>query len=317
MNEQQPERSDTAVDDPFGTASGELQPLLRLLAAAGGLPAVALWSIEAPHRWLAGHGLTPQDLPQDHPLPRQVLQHEDVLLPGGPELAAIAGRAVMAATVIRDAQRQALGLLCALGEVAAANAGIAAHTRAALEDARTVLQSCLQLRADALHDPASGAMAREPFIALAAREWRRAMRGLHGIAVIVTMLDQDAALLAHGQAELERACRATALALQYSLHRPGDVVCRFDQRRFVLLLPGTDRKAALNTAQRMRDAVAALRHPLPGDRTLSLSSAVVQVPMEALTRGDILGAIDAASAALRATREGGSASCVITAPAPF
>jgi diguanylate cyclase (GGDEF)-like protein len=171
-----------------------------------------------------------------------------------------------------------------------------------------LFQDRLRLRADALHDPTTGAITRRHFDEIADREWRRAMRALAPISVIVCELDRVHDFTAsEGLQALDRGLRASVLAMQYSMHRPGDYVCRYDDTRLVLLLPGTDESGAVETAERVRHAVEGLLIPFAGaaDSKLTLSAGVTTIHSEALSRGDLGSAVHAATAALRDAQQAG------------
>lgn len=304
----------------------EFDPLMRLLATASGRPLCALWVVDGlRNEFVAVHGLQDCDIPADSRLAELTLQRGRVLEvdAAAPTQSGQLDPLMMAlqlthfaALTVYGPRRQPVGLLCAMARDGRASAAQDRRLHDALHDAREVLETQLCLRADALHDPISGAMARRPFVELADREWRRAMRGLHAIGVVVAVLDHFDALIAEGQAAVDRGLRAAVLAMEYSVHRPGDVVCRYDSQRFVLMLPGTDRKGATSTAERVRQALEALRVPLQAGGTLTLSAAVHLVATEALSRGNLACAVETASKALRIAQTDGANRWVLAGETP-
>lgn len=308
-----------------GRGTHELDPLMRLLAAASGRPMSALWVVDGPrNEFVAAHGLELRDIPSASHLAEHSFQHGQVTMVDAasptqisnpdPLMTAL-GLTHFAALAVYGPGRLPVGVLCVMDREARGGVSASdARVRDALHDARDLLEAHLRLRADALHDPASGALARRPFVELADREWRRAMRGLHAIGIVVASLDHFDALIPEGQAAIDRALRAAVVAMQYSVHRPGDVVCRYDEQRFVLMLPGTDRKGAAATAERFREALEALRIPLQTGGTLTLSAAVHLVPTEALSRGSLASAVETASQALRAAQADGTNRWVLAGP---
>lgn len=295
-----------------------LDRVTRLLAHSCATPLAAFWVVDRDRQFLASvSGALPREIPRGSGLADQTLRQDDIfavedalrdarfaddpLATGGPKLRFFAGVPVCG----RD--RRQLGVLCVFDTQART---LDPTTRAALTDLRAILEDHLRLRADALHDPQTGALARRRFEEIAGREWRRSMRGLTSISLIVAELDLAEDFARREGAEvLDRGTRAAALAMQYSLHRPGDCVCRYDGSRFAMLLPTTDERGAEEAAERVRAAVEALQIPFPGTEpgVLTISLGIETVHSEALGRGGLREAVQAATRALRqAQRDGGN-----------
>lgn len=291
-----------------------LDRLTALLARLCAAPMAGIWVVDEGLQFLASAaGTWSRELPPGSRLAEQVLHHDgalivtdlrkdarfaqDPLVTGTPRARFFAG------VGLYGREHQPIGALCVLDSQVRTLDPLA---RSALVDLGALLEDRLRLRADALSDPRSGACARAPFEDLAAREWRRARRDLAPISVIVASLDHHDELAVHGSA-LDHGMRAAALAMQYSLNRPGDCVCRYDDSRFVLLLPGTDGAGASHAAERVRLAIEALVIPLGADRALwlSLSQGIQTVPSEALTRHGLEDVVEAASAAMREAQGAG------------
>ena len=293
-----------------------LNRLVQLLARVAHAPMAAFWVFEREDQYLAAaHGLASREIPATATLAEYALRQDDVfvvedaaadlrfsadpMVTTEPKLRAFAGIA------IRGRDRQRVGVLCLMDTRVR---GADDATRAALQDLRVVLEERLRLRSDVLHDPQTGALTRRHFDEMADREWRRGMRAMVPVSVIVAELDGVHAFARReGAAALDRGLRAAVLAMQYSLHRPGDCVCRHGDTRFVMLLPGTDENGALETAERVRSAIAALMIPFadaPGG-TLTLSAGVETTHSEALSRGDITQSMRSAAQALREAQAAG------------
>jgi diguanylate cyclase (GGDEF)-like protein len=86
-----------------------------------------------------------------------------------------------------------------------------------------------------------------------------------------------------GHLQGDRCLRVVATAIRNHLRHQGDIVARFGGEEFVLLLPNTAPEQALEIAERIRLAVAALNHPNPGTElehvTISAGLAVTAAPM--------------------------------------
>lgn len=295
-----------------------LDRLVRLLARIADAPMAALWAVDGDRCFLASaHGLTARELPRQSALLEQALRQDelfvvedasrdarfaaDVLVAKAPQIRHFA------ALPIRVRDRQRIGLLCLMDGQPHT---LTEAARAALTDLQPIVEERLRLRADVLHDPQTGVLTRRQFDDSSDREWRRSTRGLSPISVIVAELDRLREFSEReGAAALDRGLRATGLAMQYSLHRPGDYVGRYDDTRFAVLLPGTDEHGAVETAERLRAAVESLAIPFPGapTGTLTLSVGIETVHSESLSRRDLARAVQTATVALRdAQRTGGN-----------
>lgn len=222
-------------------------------------------------------------------------------LPGAPPLS------FCAALPLRGSDTRRLGTLWVMDPRPRA---LDAAGRADLDAIRALLEDQLRLHGEAARDRLTGTWTRRFFAETADREWRRSMRGLVPISVIVAALDGLPGFAAGAGADaLARSLRAVGLALQYSLHRPGDCACRWDATRFAVLLPGTDEPGAVETAERLRIAVGALQIPYADSPmgVLTLSQGLETLPADALARVGTDEAIASAADALAlAQAEGGN-----------
>lgn len=300
---------------PFRGEDG-LDRVVQLLARVGDTSMAAFWVVDQNRQFLAAaHGFTTRELSHRSSLTEQAMRQDDVfvvedaskdprfaadpMVTGAPRLRFFAG------VPVRDRHRHRIGLLCLI-DTRAHTLGDGA--RAGLLDLRVILEDRLRLRSDVLHDPQTGTLARRHFDEIGDREWRRAMRALVPISVIVAELDNVREFGGReGATALDRGLRAAALAMQYSLYRPGDCVCRFDETRFAVLLPGTDEAGAIETAERVRRAVEALQIPNAGlsSGLLTLSAGVSTVHSEALSRSDLMSSVETATSALRRSQGAG------------
>jgi diguanylate cyclase (GGDEF)-like protein len=153
-------------------------------------------------------------------------------------------------------------------------------------------------------DPLTGVMTRSRFLEVAERERLLSERNWAPMAVALMDLDgfkrvNDAGGHALGDAALRVVAQACAQAL-----RTTDMVARWDGEEFALLLPGATQASAMETAERVRAAVAcatAAMPGLPGHCTASVGVAVIEP-------GDKLGlerAVVRADAALFAAKHAG------------
>lgn len=290
--------------------------IVALLAQRAEVPMAALWVVDRDRSFLtATHGLAPRELPRRSALLEQALVHDEVFVVSDASRdPRYASESLVsedpkvhhfAAASVRVRDRQCLGLLCLMDTQAHA---LGEPARRALAELLPILEDHLRLRADVLHDPQTGVLTRRQFDDIADREWRRAMRGLAPISVIVLELDcLDDFSAREGAIALDRGLRAVGLAMQYSLHRPSDYVGRLDASRFVVLLPGTDEHGAQETAERLRAAVESLAIPFPDAPAgmLTLSVGVETVHSESLSRRDLAQSVHHATVALRDAQQAG------------
>ncbi len=306
-----------------------LDRLTSLLANLGNAPFAAFWVVEGDAQFLASvHGGLSRSLPPDAGFARRALLSDQMLvienaakdpqLATDPLVQGATGVRFFAGIALRGDDGNRIGVLCLMDTQPQT---LSKAGEAALSALAALLEDRLRLRADVLHDPQTGALARRQFADIAGREWRRALRALVPISVIVSELDhiQDFGQR-EGAAALDRGIRAAALAMHYSLHRPGDVVCRYERTRFVTLLYGTDAPGAAKTAERVRMAVEALGIPYAAGpkKILTLSQGVLTLQPDAFSRIDIEQAISSADEALRVAQARGGNSihaCASTFPA--
>lgn len=293
-----------------------LDRVVQLLSRLSETPFAAFWVVDRDRQFLAAaHGLDVREVPRHSSLADHALRHGDVfvvddaledsrfssdpLVTSGPRLRFFAG------VTVRGRDRQRVGVLCLMDSQPRTLDDAA---RTVLRDVRVILEDRLRMRADVLHDPQTGTYVRRHFDEMADREWRRAMRAMVPVSVVVVELDRIGEFAAReGATALDRGLRAAALAMQYSLHRPGDCVCRYDDTRFVILLPGTYESGAVETAERVRSAVEALLIPFAGTPTgtLTVSAGVETVHSESLTRSNLAIAVESATRALRTAQQAG------------
>ncbi len=315
----QPSATLPCVDELGLSSSSDeegLDRLTSLLANLGGAPMAAFWVMDGDRQFLASaHGNISRELPQHSEFGRRTLREnglliiedarKDAQLASDPLVCSGPGIRYFAGITLRGRGDSPIGALCLMdtevGKLSRAG-------KSALEALATLLEDRLRLRADVLHDPQTGALARRKFDQIADREWRRAMRAQVPVSVIISELDQlDVFARREGPAALDRGIRAAALATQYSLHRPSDCVGRYNRKRFVTLLYGTDAAGAANTAERIRLAVENLQIPFSEapNQVLTLSQGIDSTTAENLSRGNIDQAVSAAMRALEAAQKAG------------
>jgi len=113
-------------------------------------------------------------------------------------------------------------------------------------------------------DSQTGIPNRIRFMELFKVEWKRAQREKKPISIIVADIEQFSSLNARmGRKTGNEYLEKTAGALKTSVMRPGDVVARFGDDEFIIMLPDTGERGAATVAERMNRSVESLSlaHP--------------------------------------------------------
>ena len=154
-----------------------------------------------------------------------------------------------------------------------------------------------QLRQLATIDDLTGTLNRRAFFAAAEQEMERAVR--YGNAVSVVMFDLDHFKQVndrYGHALGDQALREAATALQAKL-RDVDILGRLGGEEFAILLPETPLAGAMEVAERLRHAIAALSIPRQSDQSplsLTASLGVAERLPEEITVDKVLARADLA-----------------------
>jgi diguanylate cyclase (GGDEF)-like protein len=160
------------------------------------------------------------------------------------------------------------------------------------------------LRSQAIRDPLTNLYNRRYLEEMMERETRRAVRGEHGLGVLMLDLDHFKNFNdTHGHDAGDTVLRETAAFLLKSV-RAEDIVCRFGGEEFVVILPVADVKATQARAERIRSKLRELSVMHQGQSlgTITVSIGVAELPQHGTSPRELL---DAADAALyRAKREG-------------
>ena len=116
-----------------------------------------------------------------------------------------------------------------------------------------------ELRHAATTDPLTGIANRRSVDAALHREWLRAHRAGAPLSLLLIAVDQfDEFRARHGGQIGDDSLRVIAQALLTTCHRAGDLVARYGERKFMILLPETPRHGADTIARRARLAVERL-----------------------------------------------------------
>jgi diguanylate cyclase (GGDEF)-like protein/PAS domain S-box-containing protein len=147
-------------------------------------------------------------------------------------------------------------------------------------------------------DPLTGLANRRRFDKYLASEWRRAMRSLEPLSLL--MIDADNFKKyndTYGHPRGDNCLKQIAEAASDSVGRAADLVARFGGEEFVIVLPNTDNAGAMHVANLACEAIRgrALPHAgnPPGIVTLSVGCATM-IPMSGHKVSDLIDMADAA-----------------------
>ncbi|SDH83816.1 GGDEF domain-containing protein [Pseudomonas panipatensis] len=163
-----------------------------------------------------------------------------------------------------------------------------------------------ELREEAGTDPLTGLNNRRSFDRRAAREWARAERAGHPLALLMLDIDKFKAYNDHyGHPAGDEALKIVAHTLGEFARRPGDCAARYGGEEFVMLLADSDREHARNLAEHIRVALQAkaVPHAQGPFGVLTLSIGVASTDCVAAESLEAL--LEAADTALYRAKEGG------------
>jgi diguanylate cyclase (GGDEF)-like protein len=127
-----------------------------------------------------------------------------------------------------------------------------------------LLRAVGQLREQSIRDGLTGVHNRRHFDQELLEEWKRSHRSHLPLSLLLIDIDLFKDLNDHfGHLEGDECLKKIAQQLAGQLKRHGDIIARYGGEEFSVILPGTPLEGALEIAERMRSAVAALQIPNP------------------------------------------------------
>lgn len=210
---------------------------------------------------------------------------------------------------LRSTEGQNIGTLCAMGPEPRA---ISAEEIAILSDLAGVVMETLELRLLATTDGLTGALSRRAFRDEGARLLALAQRHRHEVSCIALDLDHFKSVNdGHGHAAGD-AVLFGAVAACRRLLRQTDLIGRVGGEEFAVLLPYTDRAAALGVAEKLHAGIAA--ESFDGSDGPFKVTASFGIATVTPTAADLDSLLALADAALYRAKSEGRNRC-ITAPA--
>ena len=170
-------------------------------------------------------------------------------------------------------------------------------------------QLALQSATDAL----TGLANRRQFDEALNTEWLRAARGENGLCLLMIDIDHFKRYNDHyGHLAGDECLRRVGVALNRCVRRAGEMVARFGEEEFVMLLPGSDIEQARETAQRCLEQLEAeaISHAAsPTAPRVTLSIGVAWVKPDA--RSEATALVNAADAAMYRAKTNGRNGCQV------
>jgi len=125
-----------------------------------------------------------------------------------------------------------------------------------------ILQLQRELELLSYRDSLTGVANRRMFDTVYPVEWGKARESGHPLSLVIIDIDYFKQYNDHyGHVQGDECLRRVAQAIDAAASHPGELCARLGGEEFVLLLPGTDREAARNTAERCRKLLAAEEIP--------------------------------------------------------
>ncbi len=145
---------------------------------------------------------------------------------------------------------------------------VAQRTAALAEQTIALEQANRKLEALSNTDALTGLPNRRHFDTTVDAEWRRAVRQHNPLGLAMIDIDHFKSYNdRYGHPAGDSCLRLIARALTVGARSDLDVICRYGGEEFVAVLPGADESTSLQIAERIRTAVADLRHPHPENDT--------------------------------------------------
>lgn len=279
------------ADEVIGDGDRSLQRLLKIAVQLTGARA-AVFSLVAERRSIvkASLGMEPGVAELLWPLEQAVTRADDLcwgddgVVRADRQTTALTQKGVCASQVVGVPVRVPSGLIVGvLSLISESPWKPDARLIESLQDMRALLEDWVLLRSASIVDALTGLFNRRYFEELVAREWRRSLRHLSPITMLMIDIDYFKRLNdSLGHEAGDAALRQVAGILRAQFRRGGDVVARYGGEEFVVILPETSLEAALQLASRACRSIedAQFRHPDSPYEALTVSIGVASADTE-------------------------------------
>jgi diguanylate cyclase (GGDEF)-like protein/PAS domain S-box-containing protein len=174
-----------------------------------------------------------------------------------------------------------------------------ARERELVEMTRRLAEANARLEELSIQDSLTGLANRRDFDRTFDREWNRACRSGHSLAVAIIDVDFFKLYNDHfGHPEGDACLRAVAEVIRGTLRRSGDLAARYGGEEFALVLPDTGAAGAFEVVEGLRQAIASLERPHPASPVapvVTVSAGFVAMrPKSGSSAAEFLGAADRA-----------------------
>ncbi|CAD5977978.1 Phytochrome-like protein cph2 [Planktothrix rubescens] len=115
-------------------------------------------------------------------------------------------------------------------------------------------------------------------------EWKRMMREIAPLSLILCDIDHFKIYNdTYGHQAGDHCLRAVAQAIRDMVQRPGDMVARYGDEEFVIVLPQTDAKGAMYIAESVRENINALALPFNTDKLPNRRAPIITISLGVAT----------------------------------
>ena len=290
--------------------------IVRLIRAVFNVDMALVSVIDAHRQWhKASEGVDAAEAPLQETFCRHTLKLDGPLIvpdatkdprfANNPHVTAEAGIRFYAGVPLTTRKGFSIGTLCAIDSQPRA---FKASDVQMLTDLAALVVDQLELREQAMTDEMTGALSRRAFREEGSRMAALAGRHRHNLTAICFDLDHFKSINdTYGHAAGDQVLRTVAKTVRLRM-RKSDLFARLGGEEFAALLPETDRKGAMEAAEKLRRDISALRFEF-GGKTVGVTASFGIAALD-LSTNDLETLMVRADAALYKAKNDGRNRCV-------